>query len=73
MDGTTADIIFGIDSLVAYISRFMTLPPGDIIVIGTPAGIGVGMSAPTFSPARADSIASGRGPWRTNPCCCWCL
>jgi 2-keto-4-pentenoate hydratase/2-oxohepta-3-ene-1,7-dioic acid hydratase in catechol pathway len=47
-DGTTADMIFGIDFLVAYISRFMTLLPGDIIATGTPAGIGVGMSPPRF-------------------------
>jgi 2-keto-4-pentenoate hydratase/2-oxohepta-3-ene-1,7-dioic acid hydratase in catechol pathway len=46
--GTTADMIFGIDFLVAYISQFMTLLPGDIISTGTPAGIGIGMSPPRF-------------------------
>jgi 2-keto-4-pentenoate hydratase/2-oxohepta-3-ene-1,7-dioic acid hydratase in catechol pathway len=37
---TTRDLIFSIDTLVAFISRVMTLLPGDIISTGTPAGIG---------------------------------
>lgn len=47
-DCSTADMIFGVDYLVAYISQFMTLLPGDIIATGTPAGIGVGMTPPRF-------------------------
>jgi 2-keto-4-pentenoate hydratase/2-oxohepta-3-ene-1,7-dioic acid hydratase in catechol pathway len=47
-DGTTADMIFSVDYLVAYISQFMTLLPGDVISTGTPAGIGVGMTPPRF-------------------------
>jgi 2-keto-4-pentenoate hydratase/2-oxohepta-3-ene-1,7-dioic acid hydratase in catechol pathway len=46
--GTTANMIHGVDFLVAYVSRFMTLMPGDIIASGTPAGIGVGMNPPRF-------------------------
>ena len=46
--GNTADMIFGVDYLVAYLSQFMTLLPGDIIASGTPAGIGVGMTPPRF-------------------------
>lgn len=45
-DGNTANFIFNIPYLVAYISRFMTLLPGDVISTGTPAGVGLG-----FSPA----------------------
>ena len=41
-DGTTADMIFDCAELVSYISRFMTLEPGDIIATGTPAGVGFG-------------------------------
>jgi len=41
-DGTTADMIFGVAELVAYISRFMTLLPGDVIATGTPAGVALG-------------------------------
>jgi 2,4-didehydro-3-deoxy-L-rhamnonate hydrolase len=40
-DGKTADMVFGVAQLVSYISRFMTLEPGDLIATGTPAGVGV--------------------------------
>jgi 2-keto-4-pentenoate hydratase/2-oxohepta-3-ene-1,7-dioic acid hydratase in catechol pathway len=39
-DGTTADLIFDIPTLVAYITAAMTLLPGDVILTGTPAGVG---------------------------------
>ena len=45
-DGNTSNLIFKIPFLVSYISRFMTLLPGDIISTGTPAGVGLG-----FKPA----------------------
>ena len=41
-DGTTADMVFGVAQLVSYVSRFMTLEPGDLIATGTPAGVGMG-------------------------------
>lgn len=41
-DGTTADMIFGVDHLVWYISQFMVLHPGDVINTGTPAGVALG-------------------------------
>jgi 2-keto-4-pentenoate hydratase/2-oxohepta-3-ene-1,7-dioic acid hydratase in catechol pathway len=47
-DGTTADMIFGVAFLVSYISRFMSLQPGDIISTGTPSGVGLGMSPPLY-------------------------
>ncbi len=47
-DGTTANLIFNIPFLVSYISRFMTLLPGDIISTGTPAGVGLGCKPPVF-------------------------
>ena len=39
-DSTTADLIFPVPELVAFISSVMTLLPGDIISTGTPSGIG---------------------------------
>ena len=39
--GTTANLIFGPAEVVAWLSRTMTLLPGDIIATGTPAGVGV--------------------------------
>jgi 2,4-didehydro-3-deoxy-L-rhamnonate hydrolase len=47
-DGTTANLIFRIPFLVSYISRFMTLLPGDIISTGTPAGVGLGFKPPVY-------------------------
>ncbi len=41
-DGTTADMIFGVAELISYVSRFMSLHPGDVISTGTPAGVGMG-------------------------------
>lgn len=47
-DGSTADLIFDVDFLVSYLSRTMTLKPGDVILTGTPSGVGVGMDPPCF-------------------------
>ena len=41
--GTTANMVFGVRTLVSYVSQFMTLLPGDVISTGTPAGVGHGM------------------------------
>ncbi len=41
-DGNTKNLVFSIPYIVAYISQFMTLLPGDIISTGTPAGVGLG-------------------------------
>ena len=41
-DGNTDDLIFDISTSIAYISQFMTLEPGDLILTGTPAGVGKG-------------------------------
>jgi 2-keto-4-pentenoate hydratase/2-oxohepta-3-ene-1,7-dioic acid hydratase in catechol pathway len=48
-DSTTADLIFAIPALVAFISSVMTLLPGDIISTGTPAGIGPLVGGDTVS------------------------
>jgi 2,4-diketo-3-deoxy-L-fuconate hydrolase len=47
-DGTTANMIFGVGFLVSYVSRFMSLQPGDILSTGTPAGVGLGKKPPVF-------------------------
>jgi 2-keto-4-pentenoate hydratase/2-oxohepta-3-ene-1,7-dioic acid hydratase in catechol pathway len=39
-DGRTRDMVFGVDELIAYASAVMTLEPGDLILTGTPAGVG---------------------------------
>jgi len=45
-DGTTANMIFGINHIVWYLSQFMVLLPGDIINTGTPAGVALGQPDP---------------------------
>jgi len=47
-DGTTQTLIFGVPFLVSYLSRFMSLQPGDIISTGTPPGVGHGKKPPVY-------------------------
>lgn len=47
-DGSTDDMIFGVAHLVSYVSRFMTLMPGDLVLTGTPSGVGFGLRPPVF-------------------------
>ena len=47
-DALTADLIFDIPTLIETCSRGITLYPGDVIATGTPAGVGLGMTPPTF-------------------------
>jgi 2,4-diketo-3-deoxy-L-fuconate hydrolase len=47
-NGSTRDMIFPVAELVSYISRFMSLQPGDVILTGTPAGVGLGQKPPVY-------------------------
>ncbi len=47
-DGSTRTMIFSVAHLVSYVSRYMTLEPGDIIPTGTPPGVGLGLKPPVF-------------------------
>lgn len=47
-DGSTKTMVFGVRELVAYVSRFMTLEPGDVISTGTPPGVGMGQKPQVF-------------------------
>jgi acylpyruvate hydrolase len=47
-DSSTADLIFGCDELVGFLSETHTLRPGDMILTGTPSGVGMGMDPPRF-------------------------
>ena len=46
--GSTSTMIFGVAALVAYISKFMTLMPGDVITTGTPPGVGMARNPRVF-------------------------
>src|SRR5690606_26481038 len=42
-DGNTKTMVFAVETIVSYISQFMTLNPGDVIATGTPPGVGMGI------------------------------
>lgn len=46
--GNTRTMIFDVRTIVSYVSRFMTLLPGDVIITGTPPGVGLGKQPPVF-------------------------
>ena len=47
-DGNTSTMVYGVAHIVAYLSEFFTLMPGDIITTGTPPGVGMGMKPPQY-------------------------
>lgn len=47
-NGSTRTMIFGVPQLVSYLSRFMSLQPGDVISTGTPPGVGMGQRPPVY-------------------------
>jgi 2,4-didehydro-3-deoxy-L-rhamnonate hydrolase len=47
-NGNTSNFVFKVPFVVSYVSRFMTLLPGDVISTGTPPGVGLGMNPPTY-------------------------
>jgi 2-keto-4-pentenoate hydratase/2-oxohepta-3-ene-1,7-dioic acid hydratase in catechol pathway len=56
--GTTANMIFGVRHLIAYVSRFMSWQPGDVLSTGTPAGVGHGAKPPRYL-APGDRVEIG--------------
>jgi 2,4-diketo-3-deoxy-L-fuconate hydrolase len=47
-NSNTSNLVFGVAALIAYVSKFMTLCPGDVISSGTPGGVGLGQKPPVF-------------------------
>lgn len=47
-DGNTKNLIFDVYHIIHYLSQFMTLEAGDLILTGTPAGVGLGMTPPLY-------------------------
>lgn len=56
--GNTRTMIFSVAKIISYVSRFMTLMPGDIITTGTPPGVGMGMKPQRFL-KRGDVVSLG--------------
>jgi 2,4-diketo-3-deoxy-L-fuconate hydrolase len=53
-------MIFSVAEIVSHLSQFMTLLPGDVVVTGTPEGVGLGMKPPQFL-KRGDIVEVGGG------------
>ena len=47
-DGSSRTMVYGVKHLVSYLSRFMSLQPGDVISTGTPPGVGMGQNPPRY-------------------------
>ncbi len=54
-DSSTADLVFGPQEIVGFLSEVVTLEPGDLVLTGTPAGVGVGMDPKRFL-ERGDTV-----------------
>ena len=64
-NGSTNRMVFGVPHLVSYLSRFMSLQPGDIISTGTPPGVGHGMKPPVYL-RPGDTSGSAWKDWVSN-------
>ncbi len=67
-ESNTCDLIFGCDELVAFIGQTCTLQPGDLILTGTPSGVGQGFDPPRFlTPGDTVRIEIERLGWIEHP------
>lgn len=62
----TADMIFSVAEIVSYLSQFMTLMPGDLIITGTPEGVGLGAKPDPVFLRRGDIMTLSAGPLGTQ-------
>ncbi|MDM0018981.1 fumarylacetoacetate hydrolase family protein [Variovorax saccharolyticus] len=62
----TADMIFPVAEIVSYLSQFMTLLPGDVVITGTPEGVGLGMKPNPVFLRRGDVMTLSAGPLGTQ-------
>lgn len=67
-DGRTSDMVFGVAELIAFISASITLEPGDLVITGTPSGVGVFRDPPVFlEPGDVVRVEVERIGSLTNP------
>ena len=67
-ESTTANMVFGVAEIVAFVTEAITLEPGDLILTGTPAGVGVFRDPPVFmQPGDEITIEIDRLGALTNP------
>ena len=67
-EGSTKTMVFGVAHLVSYVSRYMSMQPGDIISTGTPPGVGLGQKPPVYLKAgdRVSLAIEGLGEQRQH-------
>ncbi len=63
---STADMIFPVAEIVSYLSQFMTLLPGDLVITGTPEGVGLGVKPTPVFLKRGDVMTLSAGPLGTQ-------
>ena len=63
---STADMIFSVAEIVSYLSQFMTLLPGDVVITGTPEGVGLGVKPTPVFLKRGDVMTLNAGPLGTQ-------
>jgi len=63
---STADMIFSVAQIVSYLSQFMTLLPGDVVITGTPEGVGLGIKPAPIFLRRGDVMTLSAGPLGTQ-------
>lgn len=63
---STADMIFPVAEIVSYLSQFMTLLPGDVVITGTPEGVGLGVKPNPVFLKRGDVMTLTAGPLGTQ-------
>ena len=63
---STADMIFPVAEIVSYLSQFMTLLPGDLVITGTPEGVGLGVKPTPVFLRRGDVMTLSAGPLGTQ-------
>lgn len=67
-DSSTSDMIFDIPTLIAFLSGSTTLPPGTVILTGTPSGVGMGRTPPRWlQPGDVVTVEIERIGQLTNP------
>ena len=55
-DGSTAEMLFGVEHVIWYLSRFMVLEPGDVLNTGTPAGVALGLPGAPYQRCSGDVV-----------------
>jgi 2-keto-4-pentenoate hydratase/2-oxohepta-3-ene-1,7-dioic acid hydratase in catechol pathway len=65
-DSNTDQLIFGVPELIEFLSRTITLEPGDVIATGTPSGVGFGRKPPVYLKPGDEMVVDIEGIGKLN-------